>query len=63
MYARHVYKELCVPVESVRGRPGGCDLHGLDVFGCHECVSGQRSFAFYGSTLWNTLPSALREGQ
>lgn len=38
------------PGRSVRGRPGGYGLHGLDVFGCYECVHliGQRSFAFTG---------------
>ena len=53
-------QELCVPAEKVQGRPRlwsastGCvDLPRL------QTSVGLRSFAFHGSTVWNSLPSPL----
>jgi len=56
-------QELRTPVESVQGRPR---LQSAST-GCVElprvCLSvGQRSFTFYGPTVWNSLSSALHDG-
>ena len=55
-------QEVCVPVEKVQGRSRlqsastGCvDLPRV------QMSVGQRSFAFHGPTVWNSLPSALRD--
>ena len=55
-------QEFCEPVEKVQGRPRlrsastGC----VDLPRVRTSV-GQRSFAFQGPTVWNSLPSALRD--
>ena len=58
-------QELCTPVESVEleGRPplrpvstGRVELPEV------RTSIDQRSFTFYGPTIWNSLPSALRDG-
>jgi len=55
-------QEACVPVEKVQGRSRlrsastGC----VDLPRVQTSV-GQRSFAFHGPTVWNSLPSALRD--
>jgi len=54
-------QEFCVLVEKVQGRPQlrpastGC----VDLPRVQTSV-GQRSFAFHGPTVWNSLPSAMR---
>ena len=55
-------QEVCLPVESVPGRPR---LRSAST-GCVELPrvltsTGQRSFSFHGPTVWNSLPSALRD--
>jgi len=56
--------ELCVPMEDVRGRSRlrsastGCIL--LPRRGV-QTSTGQRSFAYNGPAVWNSLPPALRE--
>jgi len=55
-------RALCVPVEDVRGRPR---LRSAST----RCIllprvqtsTGQRSFAYSGPAVWNSLPPALRE--
>ena len=55
-------QEFCVPVENVQGGPRlrsastGC----VDLPRVQTSV-GQCSFAFHGPTVWNSLPSALRD--
>ena len=54
-------QEFCVPAENVQGRPRlrtstGC----VDLPRVQTSVD-QRSFAFHGPTVWNSLPSALRD--
>ena len=55
-------QEVCLPVESVPGRPR---LRSVST-GCVELPrvltsTGQRSFSLHGPTVWNSLPSALRD--
>ena len=55
-------QEACLPVESVPGRPR---LRSAST-GCVELPrvltsTGQRSLSFHGPTVWNSLPSALRD--
>ena len=55
-------QEVCLPVESVLGRPR---LRSAST-GCVELSrvltsTGQRSFSFHGPRVWNSLPSALRD--
>ena len=55
-------QEVCLPVESVPGRPR---LRSAST-GCVQLPrvlmsTGQRSFSFHGPTVWNSLPSALRD--
>jgi len=55
-------QEVCVRVEKVQGRSRlrsastGC----VDLPRVQTSV-GQRNFAFHGPTVWNSLPSALRD--
>ena len=52
-------QEVCVPVENVPGRPR---LRSKSTGGV-ELSTGQRSFSLHvgGPTVWNSLPSALRD--
>ena len=55
-------QNFCVPAEKLQGRPRlwsastGC----VDLPRVQTSVD-QRSFAFHGPTVWNSLPSALRD--
>jgi len=55
-------RELCVPMEDVRSRPrlqsaSTCCILLPRV----QTSTGQRSFAYSGPAMWNSLPPALRE--
>ena len=52
---RSIFQELCVPLDSVQGRP---QLRSAAT-GCIQLPIGQRSFAFSEPSVWNSLPPAL----
>ena len=59
----YLWCRSCLPVESVTS----CRRLRSASTGCVELPrvltsTGQRSFSFHGPTVWNSLPSALRDG-
>ena len=60
----HAYlKELCIPMESVQGHPRLRSASSRCVQQPRMRTSiGQSSFTYYGPTVWNSLPFALRDG-
>jgi len=56
----HYLQELCVPVEDVWGRPRlrSASTRCIQLTRVRKST-GQQSFAFNGTSVWNSLPSTL----